>query len=65
MIGDILHTFLGYAESPTILQVVGYLVFLATTGAIFWRITRIQHVQPKRPPAVAPPGAVSSTSRPL
>jgi high-affinity iron transporter len=61
IIGDILHTFLGYAESPTILQVVCYLAFLATAGIIFWRITRNRHIQSSQPPAVAPSGSVSST----
>ncbi len=39
-IGDILHTFLGYAESPTLLQVGAYLLFLACTASVFWSMTR-------------------------
>src|SRR5215469_13391241 len=65
MIGDILHTFLGYAASPTVLQIVGYLAFLAIAGVIFWRITRIRPIQPPQPPAMAPSGSVTTTPRPL
>ena len=38
--GDVLHTFLGYAEAPTILQTFLYLAYLAVAGTIFWRMTR-------------------------
>lgn len=38
--GDVLHTFLGYAEAPTILQTLLYLAYLAVAGTIFWRMTR-------------------------
>lgn len=39
-IGDILHTFLGYADAPTILQAFLYAAYLAVAGTIFWRMTR-------------------------
>ncbi len=39
-IGDMLHTFLGYAEAPTLLQVTCYVLFLAIAGTIFTRMTR-------------------------
>jgi len=39
-LGDILHTFLGYAESPTVLQGVVYTVYLLVVGSIFFRLTR-------------------------
>lgn len=39
-LGDLLHTFLGYAESPTVLQVLLYAAYLAIVGSIFVRITR-------------------------
>jgi high-affinity iron transporter len=39
-LGDILHTFLGYAEAPTLLQVVVYLGYLLAAGSIFFRMTR-------------------------
>lgn len=39
-IGDLLHTFLGYAEAPTILQSVLYVAYLVIVGGIFAWITR-------------------------
>lgn len=39
-LGDILHTFLGYAESPTILQGAIYAAYLLVVGFIFVRMTR-------------------------
>jgi len=39
-LGDILHTFLGYAEAPTILQGLLYTVYLLITGTIFAWMTR-------------------------
>ena len=39
-LGDILHTFLGYAEAPTILQGFVYASYLLIAGGIFAWITR-------------------------
>lgn len=39
-IGDILHTFLGYAEAPTILQAGMYVIYLLITGTLFGWLTR-------------------------
>jgi high-affinity iron transporter len=39
-LGDILHTFLGYAEAPTILQGLIYALYLLLAGGIFAWITR-------------------------
>jgi high-affinity iron transporter len=39
-LGDILHTFIGYADAPSILQVGLYIVYLITAGAIFTKMTR-------------------------
>ena len=39
-LGDILHTFVGYAEEPTVLQGAAYVVYLLTVGSIFTWITR-------------------------
>jgi len=39
-LGDILHTFLGYAEAPTILQVILYVGYLLAAGSIFTWMTR-------------------------
>lgn len=37
--GDILHSFFGYADSPTSLQVIFYVGFLAIAIWLFWRKT--------------------------
>jgi high-affinity iron transporter len=39
-LGDILHTFLGYAEAPTVLQGLIYTLYLLIAGGIFAWITR-------------------------
>jgi high-affinity iron transporter len=39
-VGDLLHTLLGYAESPTVLQAALYLLYLAVAGSLFIRLTR-------------------------
>jgi high-affinity iron transporter len=39
-LGDILHTFLGYAEAPTILQSLIYAAYLLASGSIFAWMTR-------------------------
>jgi len=39
-IGDILHTFLGYAESPTVLQGTLYAIYLLIAGSFFFWLTR-------------------------
>lgn len=39
-LGDILHTFLGYAEAPTILQGLLYAAYLLVAGTVFITITR-------------------------
>ena len=39
-VGDILHTFLGYAEAPTMLQGLLYATYLIVIGSIFFRMTR-------------------------
>lgn len=36
-VGDILHTFVGYADSPTALQILVYVAYLATVLAFFLR----------------------------
>jgi high-affinity iron transporter len=39
-LGDLLHTFLGYAEAPTVLQGLIYALYLLIAGGIFTWITR-------------------------
>ena len=53
-LGDLLHTFLGYAESPTALQALLYAAYLAIVGTVFVRMTR------KPPMNVAAKSASSS-----
>jgi high-affinity iron transporter len=60
MMGDVLHTFLGYAEAPSILQVACYLAFLAVTGTAFWSLTRRR---PPAPRAALPTGTGTSAAR--
>lgn len=53
-VGDILHTFLGYADAPTILQTLFYVCYLAIAGTFFWRLTRKQTPPAQTKPAVTP-----------
>ncbi|HLZ25132.1 MAG TPA: FTR1 family protein [Ktedonobacterales bacterium] len=51
-VGDLLHSFVGYAEAPTILQMTLYVAFLAVSGTLFWRLTRKPGAaRPLTPPA--------------
>jgi high-affinity iron transporter len=57
-VGDLLHTFLGYAEAPAVLQMLVYVAYLAGAGTMFWRLTRkAQHA-----PAAAPSSSASAPS---
>lgn len=60
-LGDLLHTFVGYAEAPTALQIALYSAFLVGSGTLFWRLTR---KSTGAPPVVAPnaPSAPSSAA---
>jgi high-affinity iron transporter len=49
-LGDILHTFVGYAEAPTILQAIFFVAYLLVAGGIFARLTR-RPVLPRPAPA--------------
>jgi high-affinity iron transporter len=55
-LGGILHTFLGYADSPTLIQVVLYLVYLLGAGLFFWYQTR--RPAPKPVSATTAPASV-------
>lgn len=48
-LGDILHTFLGYAEAPTILQGVFYVAYLLIAGSLFAWLTRKPGLPPSPP----------------
>ncbi len=55
-LGDILHTFVGYAQAPTVLQAVMFAVYLVVAGGIFAWLTR-KPVVPPRTPATTTPSA--------
>ena len=52
-LGDILHTFLGYAEAPTILQGIFYAAYLLIVGSFFAWLTR--------KPVLPPPASSAKT----
>src|SRR5215471_14835052 len=62
-IGDILHTFLGYSEAPTILQSVLYAAYLLITCSIFAWMTRKPTVRPPVQPTTTTPARDAMTSR--
>src|SRR5579864_5494651 len=54
-LGDILHTFLGYAEAPTTLQGIFYAAYLLIAGGLFAWLTR----KPVMTKPVTPPAATA------
>ena len=52
-VGDLLHTFLGYAEAPTILQGIFYTAYLLIAGSLFIHLTR-KPVMPSAAPVKTP-----------
>lgn len=51
-VGDVLHTFLGYAAQPTGLQVIAYWVYvLAAVGGFAWLTSRRSATPPRPAPA--------------
>lgn len=46
VVGDMLHAFIGYAQSPTALQLSLYVVYLVAFGGYFWRMTRKPQIAP-------------------
>ena len=61
-LGDILHTFLGYAETPTILQGLLYSAYLLVVGTIFVRMTRKPRMG--RPAQSSTASSTTTTSNP-
>ena len=59
-LGDILHSFVGYADSPTPLQLLVYVAYLGTVLAFFLRVGHRRHA---KAPA-APTGTTSATQLP-
>ncbi len=62
-LGDILHTFVGYAEAPTILQAVFFAGYLIVAGGIFARLTRKPVVPPRSPATTTPSASEQAHSR--
>ena len=61
-LGDILHTFVGYAQEPTVLQGVIYIVYLLTVGSIFtWLTRKPSSPKPMRVPEAQKPSVHSGT----
>src|SRR2546427_8181023 len=60
-LGDILHTFIGYAEAPTILQGLLYAMYLLVVGTIFIGMTRKPRMGR---PAQSSTASTSTTSNP-
>ena len=60
VIGDLLHGIIGYAEAPTILQVLFYITYLLIAGGIFAWITRKPD---KGKPATSPSTTLSTNER--
>lgn len=58
--GDLMHSLIGYAEAPTLLQALAYSAYLAVAGGLFWRLTRKPPAARRlasRPAAAATPAA--------
>jgi high-affinity iron transporter len=53
-LGDVFHSLLGYADQPTVLQVIVWVTFVSVSATLFIRMGR----RAKRPPS-APPSAAS------
>lgn len=53
MVGDMLHSFIGYAQSPTVLQFSLYLLFLLVVGGYFLYLTRKPGGKPTAAPQTA------------
>jgi high-affinity iron transporter len=62
-LGDIAHSFVGYADSPTLLQVLIYVGYLATVLFFFLRVGR--HAKaPAAPASSAPASSAPASSAP-
>lgn len=62
-LGDILHTFVGYAEAPTVLQAVLFAGYLLVAGGLFARSTRKPVVPPRAPATTTAAASEKSQSR--
>ncbi len=57
--GDLLHGLLGYSESPSVLQAIVYVVYLAVAGVGFWRLSRKPSAPAPTTGSVPTSGAIS------
>jgi len=55
--GDVLHSFFGYSDSPTPLQLIVYLAYLVVVIAAFLGLRGARHSRKAPEPAAADPGA--------
>ena len=62
-LGDIAHSFVGYADSPTLLQVLVYLAYLGTVLFFFLRAGQ-RGKAPAAPAAVSGPSSAPASSAP-
>ena len=62
-LGDILHTFVGYAQAPSVLQAVMFAAYLLVAGGIFARLTRKPVVPPRAPAAKTTPAGEQAHSK--
>ena len=64
-IGDLMHSLIGYAEAPSVLQALAYVAYLAVAGGLFWRLTRKppQRVAAHPAPAASPSAAKVATEQ--
>jgi len=60
-IGDVFHSLLGYADQPTVLQVIVWVTFVAVTSTLFIRMGR-RASRPKGPSVVAGGSIGTATS---
>jgi len=60
--GDLLHGLLGYSETPSVLQAVMYVVYLAVAGVAFWRLTRKPGSPASAAGSVTAPGALPTNA---
>ncbi len=62
--GDVLHSFFGYSDSPTPLQLLVYAAYLAVVIAAFLGLRGARHSRKGPEPAAADSGAPSHLRRP-
>lgn len=60
-LGDLLHSFIGYAESPTALQALAYATFLGIAGGFFAHMTRHTSRPGNTRPATTPAPLMSAS----